>query len=36
MEQKGMGASIQLKDLLPLQAQRERITFNLRAVNERS
>jgi hypothetical protein len=32
----GTGASSQLKGLLQLQAQRERVTFNPRALNERS
>jgi hypothetical protein len=32
---KGIGASIHLKEVLPMQAQREKITFNPRALNER-
>jgi hypothetical protein len=29
-----MGSSSKLKELVPLQAQRERITFNPRALND--
>jgi hypothetical protein len=36
MEQNGIIASSQLKELLPLQALREKITYNPGALNERS